>query len=106
MTPSAPATSVSGFAVRTPAEKLSAALEQVGWVNVLPTVSPAALASLKFSEVLPPELAVATISERVADREGAPWQPSPAFSGQAGREMSGARIPPRCRLTHRSEMGA
>ena len=53
------------------AEKLSAALDQVKWGDVLPAVSTAALAGLKFSEVLPPDLAVATIAERLADHEGA-----------------------------------
>ena len=37
------------------------------WEDVLPAVSTAALAGLKFSEVLPPDLAVATIAERLAD---------------------------------------
>ena len=53
------------------AERLSAALETVVWEDVLPAVSTAAVAGLKFSEVLPPELAVATIAERLADRDGA-----------------------------------
>jgi ATP-dependent Lhr-like helicase len=53
------------------AEKLGAALELVVWEDVLPAVSAAALAGLKFSEVLPPELAVATIAERLADHAGA-----------------------------------
>jgi ATP-dependent helicase Lhr and Lhr-like helicase len=41
------------------------------WEDVLPAVSTAALAGLKFSEVLPPELAVATIAERLADHASA-----------------------------------
>lgn len=53
------------------AEKLGAVLGQVVWEDVLPAVSAAALAGLKFSEVLPPELAVATIAERIADHAGA-----------------------------------
>lgn len=53
------------------AEKLGAVLGQVVWEDVLPAVSAAALAGLKFSEVLPPELAVATIAERLADHAGA-----------------------------------
>jgi len=53
------------------AEKLSAALEQVVSEKVVPAVSSAALAGLRFSEVLPPELAVATIAERLADQPGA-----------------------------------
>ncbi len=53
------------------AEKLGAALEQVVWEDVLPAVSTAALAGLKFSEVLPRHLAVATIAERLADHVGA-----------------------------------
>lgn len=53
------------------AEKLGAALDVVVWEEVLPAVSTAALAGLKFSEVLPPELAVATIAERLADRHAA-----------------------------------
>lgn len=52
-------------------EKLSAALDGVVWEDVLPAVSAAAIAGLKFSEVLPPERAVATIAERLADRLGA-----------------------------------
>ncbi|MCT7657633.1 DEAD/DEAH box helicase [Mycobacterium deserti] len=53
------------------AEYLPAALKGLGWDEVLPFVSPAALAGLKFSEVLPPDLAVATIAERLADHDGA-----------------------------------
>lgn len=53
------------------AEKLEAALDAVDWSNSRPAVSHAALAGLKFSEVLPPDLAVVTIAERIADRDGA-----------------------------------
>ena len=53
------------------AEKLEAALDEVDWSNTRPAVSPAALAGLKFSEVLPPDLAVVTIAERIADHDGA-----------------------------------
>ena len=53
------------------AEKLGAALEQVVWEDVLPAVSTAALAGLKFSEVLPPELGRSDDRERLADRPGA-----------------------------------
>lgn len=52
-------------------EKLADALVAVEWSTVLPAVSPNALAGLKFSEVLPPALATATIAERLADRVGA-----------------------------------
>lgn len=52
-------------------DKLTEALKSVDWSNVLPAVSPAALAGLKFSEVLPRQLAIATIAERLADRLGA-----------------------------------
>jgi ATP-dependent Lhr-like helicase len=53
------------------AEGLTAALEGLNWNGVLPSVSPAALAGLKFSEVLPPDLAAATIAERLADHHAA-----------------------------------
>jgi ATP-dependent helicase Lhr and Lhr-like helicase len=53
------------------AEKLTAALEAIEWNRVLPSVSPAAIAGLKFSEVLPSALAVATTAERLADQNGA-----------------------------------
>jgi ATP-dependent helicase Lhr and Lhr-like helicase len=51
--------------------KLDAALRGLRWNDVLPAISPAALGGLKFSEVLPPDLAVATIAERLADPVGA-----------------------------------
>lgn len=44
---------------------------QIDWSTVLPAVSPAALAGLKFSEVLPRDLAIATIAERLADHTAA-----------------------------------
>lgn len=50
---------------------LAEALESADWSKVLPAVSSAALAGLKFSEVLPPNLAIATIAERLADHAGA-----------------------------------
>jgi ATP-dependent Lhr-like helicase len=53
------------------AENLLAALNELNWDDVLPSVSPAATAGLKFSEVLPPDLAVKTIAERLADHDGA-----------------------------------
>ena len=53
------------------AEKLADALASVDWSTVLPAVSPNALAGLKFSEVLPPDLATATIAERLADQDHA-----------------------------------
>ncbi|HVV74603.1 MAG TPA: DEAD/DEAH box helicase [Mycobacteriales bacterium] len=53
------------------AERLPEALASVDWSAVLPAVSPSALAGLKFSEVLPPDLATATIAERLADHAGA-----------------------------------
>lgn len=53
------------------AEKLADALASVDWSTVLPAVSPNALAGLKFSEVLPPDLATSTIAERLADHAGA-----------------------------------
>ena len=52
-------------------ERLAHALESVHWSEVRPAVSPAALAGLKFSEVLPHDLAIATIAERLADHVGA-----------------------------------
>jgi ATP-dependent Lhr-like helicase len=51
--------------------KLAAALETVEWAEMLPAVSPAAIGGLKFSDVLPAELAISTIAERLVDREGA-----------------------------------
>ena len=53
------------------AEKLGEALGRVEWAEVLPAASPAALAGLKFSDVLPPALAASTIAERLADHNGA-----------------------------------
>lgn len=53
------------------AEKLAEALASVDWSAVLPAVSSNAMEGLKFSEVLPPDLATATIAERLADRVGA-----------------------------------
>ncbi|BCO59622.1 DEAD/DEAH box helicase [Mycobacterium intracellulare subsp. intracellulare] len=53
------------------AENLLGALKELNWDDVLPSVSPAATAGLKFSEVLPPDLAVRTIAERLADHDGA-----------------------------------
>lgn len=53
------------------AEKLAGALPRIDWPTVLPAVSPAALAGLKFSEVLPQDLAIATIAERLADHPAA-----------------------------------
>jgi ATP-dependent Lhr-like helicase len=52
-------------------EKLADALVAQDWATVLPAVSSAALEGLKFSEVLPPDLALATVAERLADRDGA-----------------------------------
>jgi ATP-dependent Lhr-like helicase len=52
-------------------ERLPTALAGLDWDDVLPSISPAALAGLKFSEVLPPDLAAATIAERLADHDGA-----------------------------------
>lgn len=52
-------------------EKLADALGAQDWATVLPAVSSAALEGLKFSEVLPPDLALATVAERLADRNGA-----------------------------------
>ncbi len=53
------------------AEKLADALGPVDWSVVFPAVSPNALAGLKFSEVLPADLATETIAERLGDRAGA-----------------------------------
>ena len=52
-------------------EARSRALRSVDWAAVLPAVSPAALGGLKFSDVLPPDLAGVTIAERLADHAGA-----------------------------------
>jgi ATP-dependent Lhr-like helicase len=49
-------------------KRLPAALNAVNWDTALPAVLPAALGGLKFSEVLPPDLAVATVAERLADQ--------------------------------------
>jgi ATP-dependent Lhr-like helicase len=53
------------------ANKLDEALHRVLWSDVVPAVSPAALGGLKFAEVLPPRLAVATLAERLADKDAA-----------------------------------
>lgn len=53
------------------ADKLPEVLAAVDWAAVRPAVSPAALGGLKFSEVLPRDLAVATIAKRLADYDGA-----------------------------------
>jgi ATP-dependent helicase Lhr and Lhr-like helicase len=39
--------------------------------SAIPVVSPQALAGLKFSAALPPDLAAATLAERIVDRAGA-----------------------------------
>lgn len=51
--------------------RLGPALSGVEWGTVRPAVSPHALEGLKFSDVLPRDLAVATIAERLADPAGA-----------------------------------
>lgn len=53
------------------AKALTEVLENVDWSTVLPAVSQAALQGLKFSEILPPDLAVATIAARLGDQESA-----------------------------------
>lgn len=55
------------------ADKLSEALESADWPSVLPAASPAAVAGLKFSEVLPRDLAIATVAKRLADHASASW---------------------------------
>nr|WP_246327954.1 DEAD/DEAH box helicase [Garicola koreensis] len=52
-------------------KKLSDALDSSDWSAVLPAVSPGALDGLKFSEVLPRDLATSTVADRLADRPGA-----------------------------------
>jgi ATP-dependent helicase Lhr and Lhr-like helicase len=52
-------------------ENLSDELSRVLWGDLRPDVSDAALKGLKFAEVLPPDLAVATIAERLTDLDGA-----------------------------------
>ena len=51
---------------------LRASLDAVDWAGaVLPSVAPDAVRGLKFSDVLPPALAAATVAERLADGHSA-----------------------------------
>ena len=53
------------------AENLKSALRSTDWERVSSLVSPAAVAGLKFSEMLPPELAKNTLAQRMTDRDAA-----------------------------------